>query len=244
MGGKRMRWRWLAPTLATVAAVLLLAAGPTVRLGVWDFRTGFQMLRWAAYLGIAAAVVALITLFTPARRGVVGPLLLAVVVGAGVAFVPWRWLQLARRLPSIHDITTDTEQPPEFVAVLRLRVGAPNPATYGGAEIAAAQREGYPDIRPLFLKLSPTAAFHRAQATAERMHWDLVATDSAAGRIEATATTPWFGFKDDVVVRVTPASMGSRVDVRSVSRVGGSDVGANARRIRKFLGEMQEGSKQ
>src|SRR6185312_3892247 len=239
-----MRWRWLAPTLATVAAVLLLAAGPTVRLGLWDFRTGFQMLRWAAYLGIAAAVVALITLLTPARRGVVGPLVLALLAGAGVAFVPWRWLQLARRLPSIHDITTDTEQPPEFVAVLPLRVDAPNPATYGGAEIAAAQREGYPDIRPLFLKLSPSAAFHRAQATAERMHWDLVATDSAAGRIEATATTPWFGFKDDVVIRVMPASMGSRVDIRSVSRVGGSDVGANARRIRKFLGEMQAGSKQ
>jgi uncharacterized protein (DUF1499 family) len=239
-----MRWRWLAPTLAAVAAVLLLAAGPTVRIGLWDFRTGFQMLRWAAYLGIAAAVVALITLFTPARRRVVGPLLLALLVGAGVAFVPWRWMQQARRLPPIHDVTTDTEQPPQFVAVLPLRVGAPNPATYGGAEIAAAQREAYPDIRPLFLNVSPTAAFHRALATAERMHWDLVATDSAAGKLEATATTPWFGFKDDVVVRITPASMGSRVDVRSVSRVGGSDVGTNARRIRKFLGEMEEGSKQ
>jgi uncharacterized protein (DUF1499 family) len=237
-----MRWRWLAPTLATLAVVLLLAAGPTVRIGLWDFRTGFQMLRWAAYLGMAAAVVALITLFTPARRRVVGPLVLALLVGVGVAFVPWRWLQLARRLPPIHDITTDTEQPPEFVAVIPMRAGAPNPATYGGAEIAAAQREAYPDIRPLFLKVSPIVAFNRAQATAQRMHWDLVASDSAAGKIEATATTPWFGFKDDVVVRITPASMGSRVDVRSVSRVGGSDVGTNARRIRKFLGEMQEGS--
>jgi uncharacterized protein (DUF1499 family) len=237
-----MQWRWLAPTLASVAVVLLLAAGPTVRIGLWDFRTGFQMLRWAAYLGIAAAVVALITLLTPARRRVVGPLVLSLVVGAGVAFVPWRWRQLARRLPPIHDITTDTEQPPEFVAVLPMRAGAPNPPTYGGAEIAAAQREGYPDIRPLFLKMSPTAAFARAQATAQRMHWDLVASDSAAGKLEATATTPWFGFKDDVVVRITPASMGSRVDVRSVSRVGGSDVGTNARRIRKFLGEMQQGS--
>jgi uncharacterized protein (DUF1499 family) len=239
-----MRWRWLAPTLATLAVVLLLAAGPTVRIGLWDFRTGFQMLRWAAYLGMAAAVVALVTLFTPARRRVVGPLVLALLVGVGVAFVPWRWLQMARRLPPIHDITTDTEQPPEFVAVIPMRAGAPNPATYGGAEIAAAQREAYPDIRPLFLKVSPTVAFNRAQATAQRMHWDLVASDSAAGKIEATATTPWFGFKDDVVVRITPASMGSRVDVRSVSRVGGSDVGTNARRIRKFLGEMQEGSKQ
>jgi uncharacterized protein (DUF1499 family) len=239
-----MRWRWLAPTLATLAAVLLLAAGPTVRIGLWDFRTGFQMLRWAAYLGIAAAGVALVTLLTPARRGAAGPLLLSLLVGAGVAFVPWRWMQMARRLPPIHDVTTDTEQPPQFVAVLPMRAGAPNPTTYGGPEIASAQRQGYPDIRPLFLKLSPSAAFARAQAVAQRMHWNLVATDSSAGRIEATATTPWFGFKDDVVVRITPASIGSRVDVRSVSRVGASDVGTNARRIRKFLGEMENGSEQ
>jgi uncharacterized protein (DUF1499 family) len=239
-----MRWRWLAPTLATLAAILLLAAGPTVRIGLWDFRTGFQMLRWAAYLGIAGAVIALIALFTPARRGAVAALLLSVLVGAGVAFIPWRWLHQARRLPAIHDITTDTEQPPQFAAVLPLRAGAPNPATYGGAEIAAAQREAYPDIRPLFLKVPPLAAFKRAETVIERMHWDLVAADSAGGKLEATATTPWFGFKDDVVVRVTPASMGSRVDVRSVSRVGGSDVGTNARRIRKFLGEMEKGGEQ
>jgi uncharacterized protein (DUF1499 family) len=230
-----MRWRWLAPTLATVAAVLLLAAGPTVRLGLWDFRTGFQFLRWAAYLGIGAAVAALITLFTRARRGAVAPLVLSILVGLGVAFVPWRWLQQARKLPSIHDITTDTEQPPQFVAVLPLRTGSPNPTTYGGAEIAALQREAYPDIKPLFLKVSPMAAFHRAMDVATEMDWDLAEADSAAGKIEATATTPWFGFKDDVIVRITPASMGSRVDVRSLSRVGGSDVGTNARRIRKFL---------
>jgi uncharacterized protein (DUF1499 family) len=234
-----MRLRWLAPTLATLAAVLLLVAGPTVRIGLWGFGTGFQFLRWAAYLGIAAAIVALLTLLTRARQGVVAPLVLSFLVGAGVAFVPWRLLHQARRLPSIHDITTDTEQPPELVAVLPLRTGAPNPVTYGGADIAAAQREAYPDIRPLFLRLSPTAAFNRAVATARRMHWDLVLADSAAGKIEATATTPWFGFKDDVAVRITPASMGSRVDVRSVSRVGGSDVGTNARRIREFLAKMQ-----
>ena len=88
---------------------------------------------------------------------------------------------------------------------------------------------------------SPGAAFARALASARAMGWTLVAADSAAGRIEAIATTRWFGFKDDVVVRIEPDPAGSRVDVRSVSRVGGSDVGTNARRIRKFLGEMQEG---
>jgi uncharacterized protein (DUF1499 family) len=70
------------------------------------------------------------------------------------------------------------------------------------------------------------------------MGWELVASDSAAGRIEATATTPWFGFKDDVVVRVRPDGSGSRIDVRSVSRVGKSDVGANAKRIRTYLADI------
>jgi uncharacterized protein (DUF1499 family) len=70
------------------------------------------------------------------------------------------------------------------------------------------------------------------------MRWEVVAADAAAGRIEATATTPWFGFRDDIVVRIVPADGGSRVDVRSVSRVGKGDLGVNARRIREFLGRL------
>lgn len=230
-------------SLAVVAVLLLALAGPGVRAGFWTFGTGFHLLRWGAYLGIAAAVLAVIQLLRPAWRAPTPwPLLAAVVLGLIAAGVPWYWLQRAERVPPIHDITTDTRRPPEFVAVLPLRAGAANPATYGGPEVAEQQLKAYPDVKPLVLATTPpAAAFHRALDAARASGWDLVAADSAAGRIEATATTGWFGFKDDVVVRVEPEGAGSRVDVRSVSRVGGSDVGTNARRIMTYLRRVQSG---
>ncbi len=233
------RIRRLAPVLAAVALLLLIIAGPGARLGLWEFGTGFKLLRWGAYLGIFAAGLGLLSLLwrpPGARRW---PAVVAVLAGVGAALVPYRWMQKAQRVPPIHDITTDTERPPRFQAVLPLRADAPNPAEYGGPEIAAQQREGYPDVAPLTLEQPSAEAFRRALEAARGLGWEIVAADSAAGRIEATATTPWFGFKDDVVVRITPEASGSRVDVRSVSRVGKSDVGANAERIREFLGRLR-----
>ena len=231
-------------TAAVIAALLLLAAGPGVRSGLWPFRTGFDLLRWGAYIGIAAAVAALIQLLIPRWRAPrAWPLAGAAVLGVLAAAIPWFWAQRAGQLPPIHDITTDTNDPPAFEAVLPLRAEAPNPATYDGPEIAAAQRQAYPDIRPLALPATtPYAAFARALEAARASRWEIVAADSAAGRIEATATTGWFGFKDDVVVRVRPAGSGSVIDLRSVSRVGKSDVGTNARRIRSYLERVREAS--
>lgn len=229
------RLRSLAVGTAALAVLLLALAGPFTRLGVWHFRTGLGMLRWAAYLGFAALALAAAALATtrPPRRAL-GAVATTVVLAAIAILVPWRGLQTARRVPPIHDITTDLTDPPPFVAVLPLRAGASNPAAYGGDSVAAQQRRGYPDIGPLRLATPPATAFARAAAAARAMGWDIVAADSSAGRVEATATTRWFGFKDDVVVRVRPDGTGSRVDVRSVSRVGGSDVGANAARIRAY----------
>ncbi len=222
---------------ASTAALLLLLAGPGARLGLWTYRTGFGILRWGAYLGLAVAVLALLQLTVARWRAPSAwPLVLAVGLGLLAAGVPWYWRQRARQVPSIHDISTDTSDPPGFVAILPLRADAPNPATYGGAEVAAAQREAYPDLGPLALPaVAPAEAFRRALDAAEAEGWAIVAADSAAGRIEATATTQWFGFKDDVVVRIGAVEDGSRIDVRSVSRVGKSDVGSNARRIRAYL---------
>ncbi len=142
------------------------------------------------------------------------------------------------RFPRINDVTTDTDDPPQFVAVIPLRTGV-NSAAYGGAAVAAQQHAGYPDIAPLDLGIAPAAAFARALTAARAMEWALVSTDSAAGRIEATATTPWLRFKDDVVIRIRRRDGGSRVDVRSASRIGGGDIGTNARRIREFLGRLR-----
>jgi uncharacterized protein (DUF1499 family) len=161
-------------------------------------------------------------------------------VGLIVAGLPWQWWQKAQRVPPIHDITTDTETPPVFVAILPLRADAPNTADYGGPEVAAQQRAGYPHLGPLILQASPQQAFKRALAAARDMGWEIVAAEPSDGRIEATATTFWFGFKDDVVVRVSLTDRGSRIDVRSVSRVGRSDVGANAERIEAYLARIAQ----
>lgn len=227
--------------LAVIAAVLLLVAGPGVRMDWWSYGTGFQLMRWAAYLGMGVVGLSVLLLLVPHTRRVrPAALVAAMVIGAVVAWVPWQGLRKARSLPPIHDITTDTIDPPAFVAVLPLRAEAPNSADYAGEAIAEVQRAGYPDLDPLLVPQPPAAAFDRAVEAARAMGWEIVDTDPVSGRIEATDTTFWFGFRDDVVVRVRPDGDGSRIDVRSVSRVGGSDVGANAARIRAYLQRLRE----
>jgi uncharacterized protein (DUF1499 family) len=141
----------------------------------------------------------------------------------------------ASKVPAIHDISTDVENPPAFSAVAPIRRGAPNPVEYGGPAIAEQQRKAYPDIGPVALDAPPDQAFQRALDAARDMGWEIVDANPAQGRIEATATTWWFGFKDDVVIRVSATEGGSKIDVRSLSRVGKSDVGTNAARIRAYL---------
>ena len=138
--------------------------------------------------------------------------------------------------PPIHDITTDTEDPPAFVAAVPLN--APGRTDYDPA-VAEQQRAAFPDLGPATLPAAPAAAFDRALAVVGDMGWDLLAADADALRIEATDRSFWFGFPDDVVVRVVPdGEAGSRVDVRSLSRVGGGDLGVNARRVRAFVAAL------
>jgi uncharacterized protein (DUF1499 family) len=233
-----------------VVSVVAVAAGMGAALGTragwWNFREGFRFLRWGAYCGAVGTVVSAAAgvLARPGsrRRG----FLLAIsgiVLGAAAFGFPWNWYRMAKRVPMIHDISTDTENPPEFVSILPLRKNASNPAEYGGPEIAAKQHAAYPDIRPLVIGLSTANAYDKALATARQMGWRIVEGNPSEGRIEATATTRWFGFKDDVVIRIVPTpNNGSRLDLRSVSRVGKSDIGTNARRIRAFLKKFNESS--
>ena len=234
------RFVWM---FALLAAAILVASGFGARFGVWDFRLGLQLVRWSEYTGLAAVALALIALVIPRwRRGRVPILITALIVGACVAYVPWQWFQSARSLPPINDITTDTENPPAFVALVPARAGLSVPTIYPGSATSEQQKRGYPDIKPLELPLPPADAFARALDVAKGMGWEILASDASAGRIEATATTPWFGFHDDVVVRVVPAPegnrAGSRVDVRSVSRIGRGDFGTNAKRVRAYLEKL------
>ena len=166
-----------ALALAIIAALLGMMAGFGTRWGLWTFRTGFSILRWAAYGGIATVVLAAIALFVARpsrdRRGFAAALT-ALVIGLIVVAIPWRQTRIAATVPPIHDITTDTENPPQFVAIAPLRADAPNPATYSGEEVARQQREAYPDIQPVLLQLPADRAFQRALDTAEAQGWQIV----------------------------------------------------------------------
>jgi uncharacterized protein (DUF1499 family) len=121
------------------------------------------------------------------------------------------------------------------VAIVPLRRDAKNPVEYGGPEVAAQQRQAYPDIVPVSLPDAPIMAYEKVERAARGQGWEFAFADRDEGRIEATDTTAWFGFKDDIVIRIRREGKGSRVDVRSVSRVGRGDVGKNAQRIRNFV---------
>jgi uncharacterized protein (DUF1499 family) len=234
-----MRVTWLLLLVALVNGIAFVLSGFGARLGWWDYVTGLEILRASAYAALGLGALVIVVLLVPRLRasGVTNAIA-TLVVCLGVLWIPVQWLQQARSLPAINDISTDTVNPPAFVAILPLRAGAPVSAVHPGVTVAQAQRAAYPDVVPLVLRVPPADAFAKAAFAAGAAGWEVVATDPAAGRIEATATSRWFGFKDDIVVRVTPVPGGSRIDVRSVSRVGKSDLGANARRIRAFLSRV------
>jgi uncharacterized protein (DUF1499 family) len=231
----------VATGLGVAVALAVALAGLGNRWGWWGPLTAFTVLRGSLVAGLLAALLALVAVVLALRAGAVGAAgwaLLGLVLAVIAAAIPLSLQRMARSVPPIHDITTDTVNPPRLVALLELRRGAPNSAEHGGAEVAVQQRAAYPDIAPAVFAKPADAVFAGAVAAARRMGWTVVATVPAEGRLEATASTPWFGFVDDVVVRVTAAPQGARVDVRSVSRVGRSDLGANAKRIRKYIGAL------
>ena len=233
--------------LSIAAAVTAALTGPGNRLGWWNFGTAFTLLRWAAIAGGVLAACALVALFWSLRQrrtALVAQAIIATLIGLLTIGLPMQLVRRGQAVPPIHDISTDTENPPAFVALASLRATFPNGVDYGGPAIAAAQREGYPDITSLTLAAKPEEALAQCLAVARALGWEVVATSQSELRIEATDTTPFFAFKDDVIIRITPSGPASRVDLRSVSRVGRSDLGTNARRIREFyrlLARMQRG---
>lgn len=233
----------IALAIGVSCAAAALLAGPAYRTDVLSLGVSLQTLRWAATVAIGGAVAALLALLLLVAPSAVARArfiaALALLVNLLVAAPPLYMYWQSEHLPRIHDISTNADNPPRFEAVLPLRKGARNAVDYS-ATTAAEQRKGYPDIVPLTLPLAPPVAFEHALQVARAMGWDIVATAPEALRIEATDTTLLFGFKDDVVVRITPQAQGSVVDVRSLSRVGGSDFGTNAKRVRTYLRRLSD----
>ena len=227
---------------ASVALLMVAGAGPAYRAKLVGLGDAFALLRWGAWTGLAAFFLALIGgwIARPQthRRGF-ALALSGIVIGVAAFGVPFAMLQNAKRTPPIHDITTDTGNPPRFVAVIPLRSGSPNSIEYQGETLSRQQHAAYPDVQPATLEEAPDTAFKRALNAARDLGWQIVAAVPNEGRIEATDTTMWFGFKDDIVVRITPINGSSRIDVRSVSRLGQGDLGKNAGRIRAYLRRVQ-----
>ncbi len=232
----------LAAVLVGSSLALLAVSGPGYGAGYWSLPGGFLLLRAAALGGVAGGLLGLTSLRWRRMLSRGAWLALAgILAGAVIASaVPAGWARTGHTVPSINDISTDTQDPPQFVDVLPHRRRASNPAEYAGEAVAAQQRAAWPDLGPLDTPLDRGRVHEAARDVMTRAGWRIVGDDAAAGRLEAIATTRWFRFKDDIVVRLRDRpDGGTRVDVRSKSRIGRSDLGTNARRIRTYLAELR-----
>lgn len=242
------RWvAWLAFALVVLCAAGALSAGLGYRLQRWPYGMGFRILAWSAGLCVPVLAVCLFALIANLGRDrqAVAASGLGLVLGLVVILVPVQWKLLADRLPAIHDISTDTDDPPLLTAASRLRAPSDHPVTYEGAALALKQHSAYPDVRPLFSRAPKQRIFELGLAVMRSQGFDVVASNpgpsaKADATIEAVATTRLFGFKDDMAVRIRCADGACRVDARSMSRVGRSDLGENARRVRRFLITLRE----
>lgn len=224
--------------LAALAALLMLAGFAGISSEMLEVEIGFRLFLGGVALSFIALAVSLMGLRQTRAAPGRGRAWVGVVISLGIVAMMAPQIMAAFRVPPIHDITTDTDNPPLFVDILPLRADAPNTADYGGETLAAMQKAAYPEIIPVILPVPPSEAFTRAQKIIEARGWTLVSANTDAGRIEATAETKNMHFKDDVVIRIAANGEGSKIDMRSVSRFGQSDLGVNARRIVDFLKDM------
>jgi uncharacterized protein (DUF1499 family)/multisubunit Na+/H+ antiporter MnhE subunit len=231
----RTRYLLNASILVVVALSLWLAAAPGLGLKPFSVFQGFGLGLLLCLLITVISLAALLWGLIKRNNAIILNALLAAVIAATPVLTCVYILGPARLgSPPIHDISTDLTDPPSFTAARALRTAQENTLDYEGSRVANIQRRAYPDIKPLLSPLAPAAALAQSIKTARRLHWRLLDVDPVAGRLEASESTPIFGFTDDIAVRIRPHGTGSRIDIRSVSRVGVGDFGANADRVRRF----------
>lgn len=218
-----------------LALLLLLLSGPLYQAEILGLMNAFLAMRVALMVGALAIVLALIQIIFM-RKNISWPATGVAVICAAVAIVvPLSMMNKAKSVPPIHDITTDLINPPKFVAILPLRVDAPNPAEYQGEEIAKQQRVAYPELQTQKYQQTTDQVFDAALAAVKKMGLELVNSDKNTGLIEAYDTTTFFGFVDDVVIRIQKDGQMTILDARSKSRIGKSDIGKNAQRLNSLI---------
>lgn len=224
--------------------LLVALSAPLHKFEVIDLGTSFVGFKYGVYAGITALILLVLVVilqFLFKRKIITLANAVTVIVFAGIALaVPLSMMNRGSSVPPIHDISTDMVNPPEFVAIVPLRADAPNPVEYEGETSAVQQRQAYPDIKTLNYTQPKAELVAAAAQAAKNLGWEMANTDADKGLVEATDTTTWFGFKDDVVVRINDEGDKRIVDIRSKSRMGASDLGKNAERIRGFIKELNE----
>lgn len=263
MLGLTMKFLIWIISLATLGLGLtILVAGPGTQSGFWDYSTGLNMMFTAARpITIVDGVISLSPVFTAAGLALIGGILafflgagragmfaiLAALIAGGAGMIPVKMRELVQANPIIHEITTDFSDPPPIIAAAELP--RKNPAEYRGSDnvrgsettVAEAQQEAFPDIQPQLIAGTVDENAEIVMRILESMGMEILsnAPTDDGWLIEATETSRWFGFVDDFVVRLRQEGAMTRVDVRSKSRVGGSDLGANAKRTRAFYEKLE-----
>ena len=226
-------------SLVSLSAFLLVALpGPLYKYGVVDLGTAFTGFKFGVFAGIATLILLVLQILFKRKTVTFGSTIMALLLSTIAIAIPLSMLNKGKSVPPIHDISTDLVNPPEFVAIAPLRADAPNPVEYAGVEVATQQRAAYPELQTLHYPQSKSELVEATKQVIDHLGWQLVNIDANQGIIEATDRTMWFGFKDDVIVRITDNGSERLVDIRSKSRVGGSDLGKNAERIHGFIEEL------
>ncbi len=243
MTGLQKALAGLALLAGLIAGGLVGVAGIGHKYAAWDLAFAEDtLLQYGFLIAIAAAGAAILALLIGGLRGKLGgafTAVLALAVAGGVAYVPWQMQRQKDASPALHDISTDTANPPPFVALAEVRRVAPNGADYDG-EGAGAQKQAYPDIVTYRSGGSAAALHGKAAQVVKDMGWQVAANLPEEGRIEATSVSEWFGLKDDVVIRIVPMDDGgSALDIRAAAREGDNDRGANAAHIRAFIAALR-----
>ncbi len=226
--------------LASIVGFLMVVLpGPLYQFAGVSLGTAFTSLRFGVYVGGAALILIILQVLINRKSVSWGSTFIYAAMALVAVGMPVSMMSKASAVPPIHDITTDVTNPPEFVAIAPLREGAPNPVSYEGGEVTKQQLEAYPEIKTQLLPQSINEVYMAAERAIDALGWERATEGALPNTLEATDTTTWFGFKDDVVVRLTVQNDDTLVDVRSKSRVGKSDLGKNAQRIDAFLFELR-----
>ena len=240
MGG--MLLARVALLLAGTAMLVLIGSGPFYQLDLLSLDAAYLGLRLAAAIGAGALLAGAATIVVAVRRRSVPHVafgLTSALLGMAAIAIPIRARSDAAAAAPLHDISTDLEHPPTFKILLSDYDQSPG-VLQRDAATDALQRRAYPDITPLVLPVGRADAFEEVLETMNEFDWPVADASQREGRVEVTIRSPWFGFPDNLVIRLTAAGNSTRVDVRSVSRDGANDMGRNAEHIREFLAELRK----